>query len=55
MVFKIHTTKTKVLIFSKGKTRKIATLSFNGTYLDICFDYVYLGVNMNYNGGFVLA
>ena len=41
---KINTTKTKVLIFSKGKTRKIPTLSFNGTHLDVCFDYVYLGV-----------
>ena len=52
---KINTTKTKVLIFSKGKTRKIPTFSFNGTNLDVCFDYVYLGVNMNYNGRFVFA
>ena len=37
-----------------GKTRKIHTFSFNGTYLDVCFD-VYLGVNMNYNVMFVLA
>ena len=54
-------TKAKMLIFSKGKTRKIPTFSFNGTNLDVCFDYVYLvvtttvGVNMNYNGRFVLA
>ena len=52
---KINTTKTKVLIFSKGKTPKIPTFSFNGTDLDVCFDYVYLGVNMNYNGRVVLA
>ena len=52
---KINSTKTKVLIFSKGKTRKIPTLSFNGTHFDVCFDYVYLGVNMNYNGRFVNA
>ena len=51
----MNTTKTKVLIFSKGKTRKIPTFSFNGTNLDVCFDYFYLGVNMNYNGRFVLA
>ena len=33
----------------------IPTFSFNGTYLDVCFNYVYLGVNMNYNGRLVLA
>ena len=55
MVIKINTTQTKVLIFSNGKTRKIPTFSFNGTDLDVYFDYVYLGVNMNYNGRFVLA
>ena len=51
----MNATKTYVLIFSKGKTRKIPTLSFNETYLDVCFDYVCRGVNMNYNGRFVLA
>ena len=51
----VITTKTKVLIFSKGKTRKIPTFSFNGPYLNVCFDYVYLGVNMSYIGRFVLA
>ena len=52
---KFNTSKTKVLIFSKGKTRNIPTFSFNGRDLDVCFDYVYLGVNMNYNGRFFLA
>ena len=52
---KINTTKTKVLIFSKGKTCKIPTFSFNGTNLDVCFDYVYLGLIMNYNGRFVFT
>ena len=52
---KINTTKTKVLIFYKHETHKIPTLTFNGTDLDVCFDFVYLGVNMNYNRRFVLA
>ena len=29
--------------------------SLIGHCFDVCFDYVYLGVNMNYNGRFVLA
>ena len=55
MVIKINTTKTKVLIFSKGKTRKIPTFSFNETYLDVCFDYVYIGVKINIEGLLLLS
>ena len=52
---KNNATNNKFFIFSKRKTRKIPTFYFNGPYLDVCFDYVYLGVNVNYNGKFVLA
>ena len=52
---KRNTTKHNILVFSMGNTFNIPTLYFNGTYLDVCFDYVHIDVNMNCNAMFVLT
>ena len=48
----VNTTKTKVMVFSKGKIRKLPTVTFGERRLDIVFEYHYLGVIFNYNGTF---
>ena len=52
---RINTSKTKVVIFSRGKVRKLPTFVLNGTKLDIVDDYLYLGIKFNYNGKFTKA
>ena len=51
----INTSKTKVVIFSRGKVRNIPNFVFNGTRLDVVDEYLYLGVMFNYNGKFTKA
>ncbi len=48
----INESKTKVVVFSKGKIRKLATLKFNDIELEVVFSYTYLGITTNYNGKF---
>ena len=43
----VNTTKTKVMVFSKGKIRKLPTVTFGERRLDIVFEYHYLGVIFN--------
>ena len=40
----INTTKTKVLVFSRGKIRNKPVLYLNGESLETVDDYVYLGI-----------
>jgi hypothetical protein len=51
----VNTEKTKIVIFSKGKIKKLPTFSFHGAKLDIEFDFIYLGCTFNYNGRFSKA
>ena len=51
----VNETKTKVLVFSKGKIRNIPRFYYGDKELDVVFEYTYLGVTMNYNGKFVMA
>ena len=44
----VNTTKTKVVIFSRGKVRKYPTFLFGGNKLCVCDDYIYLGTTLNY-------
>ena len=51
----VNTQKTKVMIFSRGKLRKYQNSMFGGSILDVTYEYVYLGVNFNYNPSFIKA
>ncbi|XP_071508531.1 uncharacterized protein [Diadema antillarum] len=51
----VNTTKTKVLIFSRGKVRNFPLFSFGEDKLDVVDDFVYLGIQFNYNGSFKKA
>jgi hypothetical protein len=48
----VNTTKTKVVIFSKGKVRKHPDFTFGDQILEVVADYTYLGVIFNYNNSF---
>ena len=48
----MNTTKTKIVIFSRGKVRRYPYFVFGTDTIDVVDDYVYLGVKLNYNGGF---
>jgi hypothetical protein len=52
---KINASKSKILIFSKGKIRNIPVVKFGNNNLEVVFDYVYLGCSFNYNGTFLKA
>ena len=48
----LNTSKTKVMVCSKGKIRNIPQFKY-GTYdLQVVYEYVYLGVKLSYNGKF---
>ena len=50
----VNTQKPKVMIFSRGgKVRKYQNIMFGGSILDVTCEYVYLGVNFNYNTSFM--
>jgi len=51
----VNTSKTKIVIFSRGKIRNRPNFYFGNNKIDICDDYVYLGVTLNYNGKFQKA
>ena len=51
----VNTQKTKVMIFSRGKVRKYQNFMFGDSILDVTYEYVYLGVNFNYNTSFIKA
>ena len=49
---KVNISKTKIVIFSRGKVRRYPEFHFGDQKLDVCDDYIYLGVTFNYNGLF---
>ena len=51
----INVRKTKVMIFSRGKIRKMPKFNFNEETVDVVWDYKYLGVKFNYNNEFKKA
>ena len=49
----VNTSKTKVVIFSKGKIRRRKPVFYyNGDTIEIVDDFSYLGIKFNYNGKF---
>ena len=49
---KINVSKTKIVIFSRGKVRKYPKFTLSADEVEVADDYVYLGVTFNYNGSF---
>ena len=49
----VNTTKTKVIVFSRGKMRNVPKFKFGINKLDVVDQYPYLGVIFNYNGKFL--
>ena len=47
--------ENKVMIFSRGKIRKMPKFNFNEETVDVVWDYKYLGVKFNYNNKFKKA
>ena len=49
----VNTSKTKLVIFSKGKIRRQKSVFYyNGDTIEIVDDFSYLGIKFNYNGKF---
>ena len=51
----INVSKTKITIFSRGKTRNIPKFQFGETQLEVTDQYKYLGLIFNFNGKFTKA
>ena len=51
----INVTKTKIVIFSRGKVRNYPHFKIGNDDIEVKDDYVYLGVTFNYNGSFKKA
>ena len=51
----VNASKTKTIIFSRGKVRRIPEFVYGGGTLEVVDDFVYLGVRFNYNGNFKKA
>ena len=51
MMYKIYvnTIKTKIIVFSRAKLRRIPTFHYGCDIVEVISDYVYLGITMNYN------
>ena len=45
----INVDKTKVVVFSRGKIRKMPTIKYKGRSLEVVFEFQYLGICFNYN------
>ena len=52
---KLNLTKTKIIVFSRGKIRNIPKFFYGNEQVEVVKDYVYLGVKFNYNGSFTKA
>ena len=52
---KINLTKTKIIVFSRGKIRIIPEFFYGNEKIEVVDDYIYLGVTINYNGSFTKA
>ena len=48
----INISKTKIVIFSRGKVRKYPVFKIGLKEVDVTDSYIYLGVTFNYNGSF---
>ena len=51
----INISKTKIIIFARGKVRNYPCFNLGNDKIEVKDDYVYLGVTFNYNGSFKKA
>ena len=51
----INPTKTRVMVFSRGKVRNLPVLTLEGVELEVSFEFTYLGACINYNASFKKA
>ena len=51
----VNISKTKNIIFSRGKVRRFPTFKYGHHIIEVVSDYIYLGVKMNYNNHFAKA
>ena len=52
---KVNTSKTKIVVFSRGKIRNIPIFHFGDVNIEVVDHYNYLGIVFNYNGNFKKA
>ena len=51
----VNTQKTKIVIFSRGKVRRMPVFTFNNAALEVVTSFSYLGIVFNYSGKFDLC
>jgi len=51
----INSSKSKIMIFSRGKLRNRPIIKFGDATLEVVDEYLYLGILFNYNGTFTKA
>ena len=51
----VNISKTKIVVFSRGKMRNIPSFKFGKDNIEVRDDFTYLGVVFNYNGKFKKA
>ena len=53
--FRVNVDKTRVVVFSREKVRKMPTIKYKGRSLEIVFEFQHSGVCFNYNNKFNVA
>jgi hypothetical protein len=51
----VNTSKTKIVVFSRGKVRKLPSFQFGDSSIEVVQDFNYLGIKFNYNNKFKKA
>lgn len=51
----VNISKTKIVIYSRGKVRKYPIFKYGDDVIEVVSDYIYLGVKMNYDNRFPKA
>ena len=51
----VNVQKTKIMVFSRGKIRKLPIFLYKNEKVEIVFDFKYLGLNFSYNNKFGIA
>ena len=52
---RIDASKTKVVVFSRGKIRNIPKFQYREHSIEVVFGFQYLGIRVNYNNKFIVA
>ena len=51
----VNISKTKIMIFSRGKVIRLPTFKYGHHIIEVVSDYIYLGVKINYDNHFAKA